>query len=719
MPSAECSAFDSGAPAEPGFSTFNAPVPLFSWNRRLGTGAVGSRVCRGLQRCVRVAMNPDHSRSPRRPGPPQASGPPPLRPRDPAIPGSPPRFAWYSATRFALPRTLLASRGALPRPSHAALPDPPASPIRFAHYAPAPRTVNASPSRAAAAAPARSAFTWYGDRQAAPSFTERLAQSPLRSAADLQDTAFSSPFLRRLAFLSGEDAALRFHQLRRAAAANSLSASREALLHDLWAEVWTQLAIRIGRQARNIFITAEPGDELLGLGCLVPSAQDDGTELALSPDQIRALFFLKPGSLAKYGHYLLEYEAYIYGLGLPPWPVSLPRLISYLRHRADAISDDGAGRTVPRAIRSAFSFASRTLGLPAFHAHPIVRAIQARAERLHRLPPRAAPTVSWDMLSALERFLCSPGVTGEALLPWSLLASVIWILAFACLRFSDVQRCALSTLHMTTTGLSGSCWDTKTGPRNWSTPRCGVSGAPIADIVLRVLRSGAQCGLVGSDCLLLTPATWATVLHPTGCVLDGGRATLAIRELFFGIGFDWGAVARLSIHSPRHFMAQLACRGARLSAESQDVLVAKICELTGHRSDRVARDYAGREALEYRRSHLVASLVAAASSHPDMRPVPEDISIDRLDHAIDSLQPEHIFRALDHGVADDAQEEAAEVQRQAAAAADPGIDEPPCVLTEDPPAVGPAASRSCRFCGKKYTYAGSLTKHEATCPRRV
>ena len=140
-------------------------------------------------------------------------------------------------------------------------------------------------------------------------------------------------------------------------------------------------------------------------------------------------------------------------------------------------------------------------------------------------------------------------------------------------------------------------------------------------------------------------------------------------------------------------MAQLACRGARLSAESQDVLVAKICELTGHRSDRVARDYAGREALEYRRSHLVASLVAAASSHPEMRPVPDDISIDRLDHAIDSLQPEHIFRALDHGVADDAQEEAAEVQRQAAAAADPGIDEPPRVLTEDPPAVMAPASR--------------------------
>ena len=94
----------------------------------------------------------------------------------------------------------------------------------------------------------------------------------------------------------------------------------------------------------------------------------------------------------------------------------------------------------------------------------------------------------------------------------------------------------------------------------------------IADDALTLEVDGMMCG----HCVSSVHAALVGVpgVASADVDLDGGRATLAIRELFFGLGFDWGAVARLSIHSPRHFMAQLACRGARLSAESQDVLVA-------------------------------------------------------------------------------------------------------------------------------------------------
>ena len=44
-------------------------------------------------------------------------------------------------------------------------------------------------------------------RKPLPPLATRLASSPLRSATSLTDAAFSSPFLRRLAFLSGADAA--------------------------------------------------------------------------------------------------------------------------------------------------------------------------------------------------------------------------------------------------------------------------------------------------------------------------------------------------------------------------------------------------------------------------------------------------------------------------------------------------------------------------------
>ena len=126
--------------------------------------------------------------------------------------------------------------------------------------------------------------------------------------------------------MSSHDAARAFLDLRHAAAAAPLARERQALLEECWAEVWLHITERVGAQASNIFL-------------------DDGSggSFALSSAEIKTLFWAKPTSLSKYGFYIIGYESHLSQQGIEPWPASVLKLLSYVKHKADVVSDEGDG----------------------------------------------------------------------------------------------------------------------------------------------------------------------------------------------------------------------------------------------------------------------------------------------------------------------------------------------------------------------------------------
>ena len=78
--------------------------------------------------------------------------------------------------------------------------------------------------------------------------------------------------------------------------------------------------------------------------------------------------------------------------------------------------------------------------------------------------------------------------------------------------------------------------------------------------------------------------------------------------------------------SPRHFLPQLACLSAAAST-NMELLVRQIREISGHRSEEVARDYAEKHAQLARRSTLAEQLLLHGRRSPEARPSGEPVAM--------------------------------------------------------------------------------------------
>ena len=119
----------------------------------------------------------------------------------------------------------------------------------------------------------------------------------------------------------------------------------------------------------------------------------------------------------------------------------------------------------------------------------------------------------------------------------------------------------------------------------------------------------------------------------------------------------------------------MACLSESVLHDGINAVVQRIQEVSGHRSEEVARGYAGRHAGASRRSHLVSRLLQEAAVEPSMRPANAPIAMARVDAALDAaadptVDGRSLLHELRFGTSADRQDDQAALAEAVAAAPD-------------------------------------------------
>ena len=130
------------------------------------------------------------------------------------------------------------------------------------------------------------------------------------------------------------------------------------------------------------------------------------------------------------------------------------------------------GRTVPGAAKSSLSAWSEALGVPWSLYNPLVC---AAAQVESNETPQHAPPTKLETIKKLDELVANVEVA-----PFKrAFASCILLMAYASIRFSDVQR--LRSIETNDDSIHGALLQSKTRkphglPRPWTCPRIGVTG---------------------------------------------------------------------------------------------------------------------------------------------------------------------------------------------------------------------------------------------------